>query len=58
MRRRYGAPGVRLIHIGHPGDDLAIGRVMHLELAPVLGLAPTTIYIGERLEQGVNLNLL
>ncbi|MNE79753.1 hypothetical protein D3C80_1762710 [compost metagenome] len=56
MRRLDGAAGVGLAHVGHLGDDLTRGRVEHRELAPVMGLAPVTIYIGKGFEQGVSLS--
>ena len=52
VSRRYGEPGVRLVHVGYLGDELAGRRVQDLETLSAMGLAPAAIYIGKGLDQG------
>ncbi|MNC07615.1 hypothetical protein D3C75_551680 [compost metagenome] len=52
VSRRDGEPGVRLIHVGYLGDELAGRRVQDLETLSAMGLAPAAIYIGKGLDQG------
>ena len=52
VSRRDGEPGIRLVHVGYLGDELAGRRVQDLEPASAPGLAPAAIHIGKGFDQG------